>query len=106
MPRTGGSKSAAPPSAAMPRNVQVYELLRARIDGGLLAPGDRLPPTRDLSRELAVSRNTVLAAYEMLAAEGYTRARRGGGTRVAEQLPDPAAPRRARRDRAAAPRLS
>ena len=63
---------------------------------GSLPAGTRLPPTRALAAELGVARQTVVLAYERLAAEGYVRARTGSGTYVAPDLPDaapaPAAP--------------
>ena len=67
--------------------VAVAEALRAAIEGGQLRPGARLPSSRDLSRQLGVSRGTVVAAYEQLVAEGYVRAVTGSGTRVAPTLP-------------------
>src|SRR6185436_6513161 len=53
------------------------QLARAIRDG--LAGGTRLPSTRVLARLLRVSRNTVLAAYDDLAADGLIRSRRGSG---------------------------
>ncbi|MDH2067202.1 PLP-dependent aminotransferase family protein [Pantoea sp. GD03673] len=50
--------------------------------------GSRLPPTRDLARELGVSRNTVMHVYESLMAQGYVTARTGSGTWIAETLPE------------------
>ena len=67
---------------------QIYARIRDRIISGRLAPGSRLPSTRDLAAELGCSRNTVLNAYEQLFAEGYTTAAYGGGTRVSDELPD------------------
>ena len=61
---------------------QLYDELRAAILGKRLPAGTRLPATRTLARELAVSRNTVLEAYEQLLAEGYLRGRVGAGTFV------------------------
>lgn len=51
---------------------------------GRLHPGLRLPSTRDLARHHGISRNTVLAAYDRLAAEGYIKSRPGGGSFVAD----------------------
>jgi GntR family transcriptional regulator/MocR family aminotransferase len=53
--------------------------LRRMIQTGELQAGERLPSTRELAHELAISRNTVVAAYEMLQGEGYVEAalRRG-----------------------------
>jgi GntR family transcriptional regulator/MocR family aminotransferase len=49
-----------------------------------------LPPSRSLAHELGVARQTVVLAYERLAAEGYVRGRTGSGTYVATDLPDQA----------------
>ncbi len=78
-----------------PLQQQVYDGLRRSILEGRLAPGSRLPSTRTLARELGVSRNTVLLAYDQLLAEGYVVGRVGSGTFVAAELPDAmlAAPR-------------
>jgi GntR family transcriptional regulator/MocR family aminotransferase len=66
---------------------QIYAQVRAAILDGRLRPGDDLPPTRELATRLAVSRNTVSAAYERLAAEGFVSGRVGVGTYVSAQLP-------------------
>jgi GntR family transcriptional regulator / MocR family aminotransferase len=60
--------------------------LRAAIIDGRLQPGLHMPPTRSLATALGVSRNTVVAAYELLLGEGYLTARRGAGTYVARLL--------------------
>lgn len=65
---------------------QIYQALRTQMTAGSLQPGDVLPATRELARQLAVSRNTVYEAYEMLAAEGYIVSRPGSQTRVAAGL--------------------
>ncbi len=57
------------------------QLLDAIIDGRLRA-GARLPPTRALADQLAVSRTTVALAYGRLTAEGYLQWRVGAGTYV------------------------
>ena len=59
---------------------QVYSYLRQAILSGDLQGGERLPSTRDLAEELAISRTVVLLAYEQLLAEGFAEGRRGSGT--------------------------
>ncbi|TLG05811.1 PLP-dependent aminotransferase family protein [Nocardia cyriacigeorgica] len=65
----------------------LYVLLAGRIrrliDDGDLPPGGLLPPDRLFAKQLAVGRNTVVAAYDLLAAEGRIVRRQGSGTRVA-----------------------
>ncbi|EJN00953.1 PLP-dependent aminotransferase family protein [Herbaspirillum sp. YR522] len=73
------------------RQRQLLERLRQAILDGRLAPGSRLPSSRTLCEELQVSRNTVLAVYEQLIAEGYAQADRQG-TRVAQLGPRPSHP--------------
>ena len=60
----------------------VYGQLRAALLDGRLRTGEALPATRELARQLAVSRNTVLHAYERLIAEGFLDGRVGAGTFV------------------------
>jgi GntR family transcriptional regulator/MocR family aminotransferase len=67
---------------------QVYRGLRGAILKGLLTPGSRVPSTRTLAREIGVSRNTVLRAYEQLLDEGYVKARPGAGTFISEVIHD------------------
>jgi len=67
---------------------QLYESLRKRILSGRLPSGTRLPSTRVFAKELAVSRNTVVNAFERLASEGYIEGRVGAGTRVSRTSPE------------------
>ncbi|GAA2283422.1 PLP-dependent aminotransferase family protein [Nonomuraea roseoviolacea subsp. roseoviolacea] len=62
---------------------QVASGLREAVCSGRLAPGDRLPSSRDLAADLGVSRGVVVEAYEQLVAEGFLVSRVGSGTRVA-----------------------
>src|SRR5947209_5471012 len=55
---------------------------------GRLKPGDALPGSRSLARDLGVHRNTVLAAYAELAAEGWVTTPAAAGTFVSRALPD------------------
>ncbi|WP_341955490.1 GntR family transcriptional regulator [Microbacterium sp. LWH13-1.2] len=59
---------------------------------GVVAPGESLPPERELAASFEVSRDTVREAIRELADAGYLIARRGryGGTFVADPLPQPA----------------
>ncbi len=61
---------------------QIYRQIQAAVLDGRLRPGDALPPSRELATRLAVSRTTVSAAYERLAAEGFVTTRTGAGTYV------------------------
>jgi GntR family transcriptional regulator/MocR family aminotransferase len=66
----------------LPRYRKIAEDLRLAIAAGKLPRGARLPASRVLAQQLGVSRNTVLAAYEVLAAEGVIAGRTGSGTVV------------------------
>jgi GntR family transcriptional regulator/MocR family aminotransferase len=57
------------------------------IRRGRLAPGDALPGTRTLARSLGVHRNTVVAAFEELHAQGWLETTRASHTRVTRSLP-------------------
>ncbi|MEU3850952.1 PLP-dependent aminotransferase family protein [Streptomyces sp. NPDC029554] len=73
------------PAAAAPartRGRYLQAALREAVRSGRLAPGTRLPSSRDLAADLGVSRGLVTEAYEQLTAEGYLRSGRGAGTWV------------------------
>src|SRR5690606_37271068 len=69
-----------------PLHAQLTRALKAALMSGLVR-GSRLPSSRALARELGVSRNTVLAAYEQLRVEGFIDGRVGSGSYIARQLP-------------------
>src|SRR5262245_62600899 len=71
---------------------QVVDQIKARIRSGALPAGYRLPPTRDLARHLKTHRNTVVRAYEELAASGHTISTVGRGTFVCEPAASRARP--------------
>ena len=71
-----------------PLHRQVYDRVQQTIREGHLKAGDRLPSTRALAAELGVSRNTVMAAFEQLIAEGYLEGQAGSGTYVAQGFGD------------------
>jgi GntR family transcriptional regulator/MocR family aminotransferase len=63
---------------------QIRSHLERLIREGLLAPGVKLPATREMAHDLGVNRTTVATAYEDLVAAGWARAHVGQGTFVAE----------------------
>ena len=71
---------------------QLYDALRQYILQGRLPPNGRLPSTRALAEQLQISRNTVIAAYDQLLAEGYIETQAGLGTHVAARLQPPGGP--------------
>jgi len=75
-------------STSVPLYRQLYRDLRQCILSRKLLPEMRLPSTRSLAKELGLSRNTVVEAYDQLAAEGYLESRVGSGTYVATELPE------------------
>ncbi len=76
------------PHANAPLNRRLYHTMRSTILAGHLTAGAQLPSTRDLARDLELSRNTVMSAVGQLAAEGYLTAQQGSGTYVSDTLPD------------------
>lgn len=64
------------------RRAQLEDQLRELVREGVLPAGSRLPSSRALADDLAVSRRLVVEAYSQLLAEGYLTARRGAGTFV------------------------
>ena len=63
----------------------LVDALRTAIDDGRLGPGARLPASRALAADLAVSRGVVVEAYRRLTDEGLVGGRSGGGTTVLHQ---------------------
>lgn len=77
------------PDPAFSRQDWLTASLRDAIVTGSLRPGARLPATRRLATEIALSRNTVSIAYDRLLAEGLLEAKVGAGTFVTETLTRP-----------------
>jgi GntR family transcriptional regulator, transcriptional repressor for pyruvate dehydrogenase complex len=77
----------AHPDPSLDSAAQVVAHVREMIDRGTLGPGARLPPERDLARQVGVSRPTVRAGLRTLAALGVVRSRRGSGTYIPEGPP-------------------
>jgi GntR family transcriptional regulator/MocR family aminotransferase len=79
---------------------QIEEQLRSAIRAGALRPGAEIPSTRDLARQLGISRRVAVEAYAQLAAEGYLAMRQGARPRVsstAARAPAMTEPPRAQR---------
>jgi GntR family transcriptional regulator / MocR family aminotransferase len=78
---------------------QIEDALRRAIREGSLHAGAQVPSTRDLARQLGVSRRIAVDAYAQLAAEGYLSLRQGARPRVSDTaavgVPAAAAPRSA-----------
>ena len=64
---------------------QIADQLAALIEGGEYAPGSRLPPERDLAKQLGVSRPSVREALIALEVEGYVEVRMGSGVYVTDR---------------------
>jgi GntR family transcriptional regulator / MocR family aminotransferase len=73
-------------TSGVPLYQQIYEGLRHAIISGRLPRGQRLPSTRALAAELAVSRFPVITAFELLLEEGYVEGRPGSGTFVRQHI--------------------
>ena len=74
-------------NADLPAHRRIFELIRQAILSHQLQGGSKLPSSRNLASEIGCSRNTIIAAYEQLLAEGYVESRIGRGTVVADTLP-------------------
>jgi GntR family transcriptional regulator/MocR family aminotransferase len=86
-------------AAAAPVFRQIYLQLRSAILLGTLRPATKLPSTRELAAQLGVSRSAVVSAFEQLLAEGYAAGRKGAGTYIASDLPEPFEPIHGRKKR-------
>lgn len=76
----------SPPEPGEPVVRRLYDQVRGAILSGALKPGGRLPSSRDFSARLGVARASVVAAYDLLLAEGYAEGRAGSGTFVSGDL--------------------
>jgi len=79
-------------SSETPLYRQIAMWFQRTILAGQLQPGQRVPSTRALAKELRISRIPVLSAYELLIAEGYFQPFAGAGTCVSRSIPDPFSP--------------
>ncbi len=72
------------PAGEQPLFLQLASAIADDIRRGRLKPGDALPGTRALAESLGLNRNTIVAGYDELAAEGLVHTREGGGTFVTQ----------------------
>ena len=64
-------------------HVQIERHIKDNIEKGILKKGSKLPSTREVSKFLSISRNSVILAYELLESEGIIESVKGKGTFVA-----------------------
>ena len=68
---------------AGPLYLQIAQQVREAVDDGVLRPGDRLPPQRDLAQQVGVDLTTVTRAFAELRQAGLLDAQGAGGTFIA-----------------------
>lgn len=76
-------------SLKKPLYVQLYEAVKQAVLNGMLKPGDRMPASRNLSKDFGIARNAVVKAYEQLMLEGYLGGKTGAGTFVSVLMDQP-----------------
>lgn len=80
------------PASEVPIYRQLVTQVVLAILSGDLAPGDRLPSTRELARRFSIHPNTVSAGYRQLARDGWTEYRHGSGVYVKNNATPPTTP--------------
>ena len=76
------------PKQAMTLQNQIRQKLVDGILNGSFAPGMKLPSSRKLAQQLDIARNTVVASYQQLIADGYLVSRQRSGIFVNEEMLD------------------
>jgi len=87
MARRTRKQSGEEPGSHSQLTLQVVDHVRGLIATGALRPGDRLPPERELARELKISRSSLRAGIGFLSAMGVLKSRHGAGTFVSSGPP-------------------
>ncbi|PAZ17179.1 GntR family transcriptional regulator [Streptomyces sp. SA15] len=75
------------PGSPVPLGEQIAACVRGAIANGTAAPGERLPPAREVAQSLGVNVHTVLRGYQQLRDQGLIELRRGRGA-VINAAPD------------------
>lgn len=70
----------------IPIYIQVKDQIMEQIKNGTLKVGTKMPPERELAKEIGTSRNTISSAYKLLEQEGVLISYQGRGTFVAEEV--------------------
>src|SRR4030065_2439991 len=65
----------------------VMQTIREQLASRVLVPGERLPSIRQMAERLNVAKNTIVEAYDRLAADGVIAAKRSSGFYVCGHLP-------------------
>src|ERR1700733_335048 len=86
MPRRSKGALLPPAPGGHPRRAVVYFPLRISVLQGLLAPGDRLPSSREAASDYGVSRGVLEEVYSQLVEEGLLERIVGRGTFIARQM--------------------
>ena len=68
---------------------QIADEVQRAVAVGVLKPGEALPPTRQLAKDLRINTNTIQHAYRTLVQEGIVEMRKGLGAFVAARPRDP-----------------
>ena len=71
-------------SSSIPLYIQIKENIKDLVSHGHYKNGDVLPTTRELAEMLGIHRNTAIAAYKSLEAEGFAYSHVGRGTFIIE----------------------
>lgn len=74
------------PASGKPLYRQLCQEIREAVLNGMLKHGDRMPATRVLAKDLHISRNSVVQAFDQLTLEGYLNSKIGAGTYICERM--------------------
>jgi DNA-binding transcriptional MocR family regulator len=69
-----------------PKYQQILDQIRAKIESGILKPGDKLPSTRRLAEKLEVHRSTIATAYQELWSLGFIELNPGARPKVRTRM--------------------